>query len=516
MNRAELIAALVPVLVREVLPGSGSGEEIPGLAYDSRRVEPGEVFFALPGTATDGLLYAGQALRAGAALVVGQAEPPAEISASGADYIRVRDARAALALTAHAFYGRPTESLSLTGVTGTSGKTTTTYALESVLKAAGRKVGVLGTNNYRFPGQTIPAPVTTPESLDLAGMLAQMVGAGVDQAVMEVSSHALAQERVRGCCFRAACFTNLSRDHLDYHQDMEDYFQAKRKLFTEYDPAAGAALNLDDPHGRRLAQEMGKKGLTYGMDQEARVRAREAQLSAQGIKALIQTPAGEVRIDSPLLGGFNLQNFLAATALALLLEVDLGAVEAGLNGLPVVPGRMEEVGRPFGRRVIVDYSHKVEALQRALDAVRELTPGRVIAVFGCGGDRDKGKRPMMGRVAAEAGDLVILTSDNPRSEDPGAILAQIAAGAQEAGAEYFEPGAVPSPNGRSRYTVVEDRRAAIAYAIRTMGERDTVLIAGKGHEDYQIVGAQKLHLDDREEALRVLGELAAKTPEVRS
>ena len=513
MNLSGLTKALGPVLVDPKrwndLAGETGSEPVSGLAYDSRKVGPGEVFFALPGTRTDGGIYIDQALTAGAEIVVGRGERPMAMSGSGALFLQVTDPRAALALAAHEFYGRPTEKLALAGVTGTSGKTTTTYALEAVLQTAGHMVGVVGTNNYRFPGETRPAPVTTPESLDLAEVLAGMVRAGVDRAVMEVSSHSLVQGRVRGCRFQAACYTNLSRDHLDYHLDMEDYFQAKRKLFFEFKPAKGAALNLDDPYGRRLAEEIGYPCLTYGLSHGALVKAEEVELTARGIKALVRTPVGEFALESPLLGGFNLQNFLAATALALLLEVEIGDIAAGLNNLPVVPGRMEEVGRAFGRRVIVDYSHKVEALARALEVVRELTPGKVITLFGCGGDRDQGKRPMMGRVAADNSDLVILTSDNPRSEDPYEILRQIAVGVEEAGARFLNPGTSPRFNGRTEYTVMEDRRQAIGLAVKVMGPEDTVLIAGKGHEDYQLVGGEKFHLDDREEAVKALRGLAA-------
>ncbi len=513
MNLSGLIKAVSPVLAGTEqgrgLSGRPGAETVPGLAYDSRKIGPGEVFFALPGTNTDGGLYIGQALAAGAGIIVGRDERPLSMAGSGALYLRVTDPRAALALASHEFHGRPTEKLALAGVTGTSGKTTTTYALEAVFQAAGSRAGVVGTNNYRFPGESRPAPVTTPESLELAEIFSAMVRAGVDRAVMEVSSHSLAQGRVRGCRFQAACFTNLSRDHLDYHLDMEDYFQAKRKLFLEFELPKGAALNLDDPYGRRLAKELGPSCLTFGLSAEARVRAEKVELSARGIKARVTTPAGDFTLDSPLLGGFNLQNFLGAAALALLLEVEPDHIAAGLNGLPVVPGRMEEVGRPYGRRVIVDYSHKVEALARALEVVRELTPGRVIALFGCGGDRDRGKRPLMGRVAAESSDLVILTSDNPRSENPYEILKQIAEGVEEAGARFFEPGTASRLNGRAEYTVVEDRREAIGLAVRTMGPEDTVLIAGKGHENYQLVGDKRLHLDDREEAVRALREVGA-------
>jgi len=503
MKLSQLIDAVKPLQVQ------GPTEiEISGLAYDSRRVEPGQAFFALPGVRTDGRRFIGQALDKGARLVVGQAETEPLVAESGATYLQVADSRAALALAAQAFHGQPSRRLDLVGVTGTSGKTTITFALESILTAAGQKVGVIGTNNYRFPGQTRPAPVTTPQSLDLARLLEEMVGAGVETAVMEVSSHALDQGRVLGCRFKALCFSNLSRDHLDYHPDMEGYFQAKRRLFQP--PLGGeirAAVNLDDSYGRRLSQELDQRALTFGLDKEAQVTAKTLKLNGSGIKARILLPDGSFEVDSPLLGQFNLLNLLAAAALAWLLQIEPQTVAQGLNSLKVVPGRMEDVGRPFGRRVIVDYSHKVEALERALSVARDLTQGRIISVFGCGGDRDQGKRPLMGRTAALKSDLVILTSDNPRSEDPRTILSQIRAGVKEAGSAYFEPKAEALPQGRGFYTIVEDRSAAIRLAVAAAQAQDTVIICGKGHENYQIVGSQRRHLDDREEALKALQEL---------
>ena len=490
------------------LPPGLAGMEPAGLTYDSRSAGAGQVFFALRGTTLDGHGFIDQALDKGVAAVVGEGEPSPDLArkfdAKEAVFLPVVDSRAALALAAHEFHAKPTTKLDLVGVTGTSGKTTTTYALESVLAAAGRRVGVIGTNNYRYLDREHPASVTTPESLDLARLLGEMVRAGVDTTVMEVSSHALDQGRVLGCRFRTAAFTNLSRDHLDYHADLEDYFRAKRRLFEDHPLALPAAVNIDDPYGRTLARDLGQRALTYGLDEKAEIRAQDSVLSRSGIKARIRTPSGGFDLDSPLLGGFNLSNFLAAAALAWLLEIPDETTARGLNRLRKVPGRMEDLGRPFGRRVIVDYSHKLEALKRALDVVRELTPGRVITVFGCGGDRDRGKRPLMGRAAATASDVVILTSDNPRTEEPYAILDQIAEGVAQAGAVFFEPGEKPPPLERTGYTVVEDRREAIRLAVAQAGPRDTVLIAGKGHENYQIVGRRKLHLDDREEALAAL------------
>ncbi len=499
MKVEELAAILEPLSVL-----GDTGSEVVSLAYDSRRVEPGAVFFALVGEAKDGHAFIDQAVERGAAAVVGQAD----LAEPATTYLRVADSRLALALAAHEFFDRPTEKLKLIGVTGTSGKTTTSYALESILTAAGIETGVIGTVNYRFAGKTLPAPVTTPQSLDLVEMLAEMVDRGVEAAVMEVSSHALVQRRVDGCVFAAAAFTNLSRDHLDYHRDMESYFEAKRRLFTDFDLAGRALIGLDDPYGRRLKAELGEAALTFGLSPEADFRAEAVRMNGTGLQANIITPSGRFELTSPLLGRINLLNLLTAAGLAWIIGLDDETIARGLRAVGGVPGRMEDVGRPYGRRVIVDYSHKVEALEKALDTVRRLTPGRVITVFGCGGDRDKGKRPMMAKAAAGNSDVIIVTSDNPRSEDPLAIIEDIVAGFDEETIGFFEPRPEAVPGRGVSYTTVEDRRAAIRLAVEIAGDDDTVIICGKGHENYQIVGDKRLHLDDREEALQALESLA--------
>ncbi|MBW2617888.1 MAG: UDP-N-acetylmuramoyl-L-alanyl-D-glutamate--2,6-diaminopimelate ligase [Deltaproteobacteria bacterium] len=493
----------------EVLERRGPAQvEVSGLAYDSRTMEPGAVFFALKGSRTDGRLFIDQALSQGAAAIIVQDELGPSPDMEGVALIRVADARQALAQAAHAFYHQPSQRLKLIGLTGTSGKTTTTYALESIFKAAGLNVGVVGTVNYRFGGRELAASVTTPQSSDLARLLALMAAEGVEAAMLEVSSHALDQSRVAGCRFEVVGFTNLSRDHLDYHSDMESYFQAKRRLFTEFESAGRAAVNIDDPYGRRLKDELAEAALTYGLGSGAEVTAQKVNLNGTGIRAEIITPAGRIELASPLLGRFNLSNLLCAAALAFEAGIRPEAVASGLKGLKSVPGRMEEVGRPFGRRVIVDYCHKVEALEQALSEARNLTPGRLVTVLGCGGDRDRGKRPLMGRVAAQKSDVVIITSDNPRSEDPVEIMDQIASGLEDQPVRRFS--SQETPPGSGLYTLLEDRRAAIRLAIETAGEKDTVIICGKGHENYQIVGHERLHLDDREEALAALQRKAAE------
>ncbi len=498
MRLEELLSVIKPMAVFGPLD-----EEVTGLAYNSQRVAPGDAFFALPGARLDGAQFISQALERGARVIVSERGPAAP---SPVTHLQVREARLAMALAAHAFFGQPTRRLRLIGVTGTSGKTTVTYALEAILKATGQKVGVVGSVNYRHSGSVLPAPVTTPESVDLVRLLDEMAQGGIETVVTEVTSHALDQRRVSGCRFEAVCFTNLSRDHLDYHPDMESYFQAKRRLFTDFAVRGRTAVNVDDAYGRRLKEEMASGAITFGLDHRADVTAEAVHLNGRGIKAQIITPAGRLTVSSPLVGWINLMNLLSAAALAWLLGLSLEVMAEGLNHLRVVPGRMEDVGRPFGRRVIVDYSHKVEALTRALEVARTFTPGRIITVFGCGGDRDQGKRPMMGRVAAEKSEVVIVTSDNPRTEDPQAILDQIARGFQDTDKTYFPPEEKAAPE-RGGYTLLEDRRAAIRLAVRMAQEADTVMICGKGHEDYQIVGFERRHLDDREEAVKALEEL---------
>jgi UDP-N-acetylmuramoyl-L-alanyl-D-glutamate--2,6-diaminopimelate ligase len=487
------LASLLEGLLVE--PGSGSADvEITGIAYDSREVKPGDAFFALKGGRADGADFAGQAFARGAAAVVAE---------GGEGLVRVADARRALAIASHRFFGDPTSKLRVAATTGTAGKTTSSFLLESMLRAAGHTTGLVGTVVYRFAGQERPAPLTTPQSTDLARMMAEMVGAGVSHVAMEVTSHALAQHRSTGCKFAAAAFTNMSREHLDFHTDMEDYFHAKLKLFTDYGVGERAAFNIEEPYAARARAESGVKGIGFGLAAGADVTAREVQFGTEGIRAEIVTPGGSFQVRSPLMGRINLMNMLCATSLAHILGLPVDAMAEGIRQVTGVPGRMENVGGPFGRRVIVDFSHKVDALGRVLAIGRTLGPGRVFVVFGCGGDRDQGKRPLMGRAAAEGADVVVLTSDNPRSEDPHAILAAIEGGIAGTSCQRFDADR-GVPEGRGHYTVVEDRAAAIRLAVSAAGPDDTVLICGKGHETYQIVGDVVRHFDDREEARRVL------------
>jgi len=468
---------------------------VTAVADDSTAVEPGGLFVAIKGLRRDGHEFVGEAFRRGAVGAVIQeprllAEQPAAPC-----LICVPDSRAALRRIAVAFYGDPAGRLRMVGITGTNGKTTTSYLIQAIVSAAGLPAGLIGTVGYRIGARQLTASHTTPGLLALQQLLAGMVREGLRAAVMEVSSHALAQGRVEGCVFDAAVFTNLTQDHLDFHGTMENYFAAKRTLFTGLadgrygKPGAWAVVNHDDPWGRSLVEINPRRTLTYGLEPGADVTAADVMVDWSGIRATIQGARGTFPIESPLVGRYNVPNLLAAVGAGLALGCAPSAIQAGILQMRQVPGRfekMEEPGQPF--RVIVDYAHTDDALRRLLLAVRELQRGRVIVVFGCGGDRDRGKRPKMGRVAAELADLAVLTSDNPRSEEPQSILRQIEAGVNEVG----------PPGRRLRdYRIVEDRKAAIGWAITTAEPGDAVVIAGKGHEDYQIIGTTRHPFDDR-------------------
>jgi UDP-N-acetylmuramoyl-L-alanyl-D-glutamate--2,6-diaminopimelate ligase len=470
---------------------------ITGFAYDSRRAQPGVLFACLPGLRTDGHLFINQALDNGAvALLIrsGYPSPPA------CPAIEVADTRVAFAHLASFFYDNPSMRLQLSGVTGTNGKTTTTYLLEAILRRCGAKTGVVGTLAYRIGQEEKPAPYTTPEASDLQALLAEMVSAGVSHAVMEVSSHALALRRADGCRMRCAILTNLTRDHLDFHNSMEDYRRAKARLFTEpcFLPRSGERadiLNLDDPFGAELARSALGKVITYSASGAAGAdfSATDVRITPEGTHYTINSPAGKHRVRLELLGQFNVQNALAATAAATELGADLAVALEALEGVSPVRGRFETVdqGQPF--TVLIDYAHTPDGLEQALANARALAGGRVIVVFGCGGDRDRGKRPLMGRLASEMADLCVVTSDNPRSEDPRAIMEEIAAGVAD----------------RARCKFIEDRREAIGFALNEAKNGDLVLIAGKGHETYQIFRDATVPFDDREVAREILSQIHA-------
>jgi UDP-N-acetylmuramoyl-L-alanyl-D-glutamate--2,6-diaminopimelate ligase len=392
------------------------------------------------------------------------------------------------------------------GVTGTNGKTTTSYLIQSIAEAGGGSTGIIGTIQTRYAGRTVEATHTTPDALELQKLLRDMVDAGVDTVVMEVSSHALAQERVHGVSFRAAAFTNLTRDHLDYHKDLEDYFQAKRKLFSENLSTGGVAVvNGDDTNAARIYNELrGEKRMAWKFSRAGagEISAANVEYSLQGIKAVLKTPAGDIPVKSGLLGPHNLENILAAAGVALGAGFSRRDVQDGIERVRRVPGRLERI-EGNGLTALVDYAHTDDALRRMLESVRTMTRGRVIAVFGCGGDRDKGKRPLMGQAAAELADLAVVTSDNPRTEDPDAIIEEILPGLEKGGLRRISAGKAKS--GEKGYLVESDRRAALEAAVSLAKPEDVIVVAGKGHEDYQILGTEKIHFDDREELAKLLG-----------
>lgn len=483
-------------------------QEIEGLAYDSRQIKPGYLFVALKGHALNGHHYLEDAVQNGAVALVGE-----EFMGLSENLTRVRvpNSREALSKLAARFYDYPFRGMNLIGITGTNGKTTTSYLLDSILTAAGKKPGVIGTINYRFLGKTHSAPVTTPESLDLMHFLREMADAGVTDVILEVSSHALDQNRTGECPFKLAVFTNFSRDHLDYHNTMEAYLKAKSLLFqglkkSKPDDGPTAIINMDDPKGEQLATLTEAPVVTYGLHQRWDVSGEHLYADRSGLKARLLTPVGAVDIRSSLIGETNIYNILAASAAALSLHVDLDAVAEGIERLKLVPGRLELVKNQRGLNLVVDYAHTPDALLKTLTTLRSMVDGRLITVFGCGGDRDKGKRSEMGLVAGENSDLVFITSDNPRSEDPLSIIAQIEKGTQATGLIRLNNSS-QRPSTGSGYFVEADRRQAIRKAVALADERDLVLIAGKGHEDYQIVGGQRKHFDDRKEAALAASEL---------
>lgn len=489
----------------EQAAGSRAAVEVTGVTQDSRKVKPGDLFIAVPGTREDGSQFIGEAVSRGAVAVV--AEKP--MASSQVPFFKVSSARRALALIAANFYGRPAQQLTLLGVTGTNGKTTTTWLLEAMSTAAYSATGVIGTLGYKYGGRLHESAHTTPDPIELHRVLREMVDAGVETVVMEVSSHALAQERVHGLTFKAAAFTNLSRDHLDYHKDMEDYFQAKRKLFTEHLSQGGVAVvNGDDTYAARIYSELrGQKRMAWKFSRvgNGEISANDVTFDLQGIRGKLKTPAGDIPIKSRLLGPHNLENILAAAGLALGAGFSRRDVQDGIERMTQVAGRMERVenhGPPNAPAVLVDYAHTDDALKRALEAARALAKGRVIVVFGCGGERDKGKRPLMGAAAAEGADLAVVTSDNPRGEDPDEIISQITPGLEKAGVRRISSGKAKS--GERGYLVEVDRKTAIETAISLAREEDVVLVAGKGHEAYQLTGGEKRPFDDREVAARAL------------
>jgi UDP-N-acetylmuramoyl-L-alanyl-D-glutamate--2,6-diaminopimelate ligase len=485
--------------LRELLSGSDLGQlsgpsniDIESVAYDSRKVTLGSLFFALQGEKLDGVRFVDDAVKRGAIAIASSRARPASLSAE-VTWVELRQGteRRALSRVAANWYSHPAEALKLIGVTGTNGKTTTTFLVDSILRAAGHTTGLIGTTGYRTPRGSRAAINTTPESLDLQQMFQEVRDGGGTHVVLEVSSHALAMDRLWGCQFAVAVFTNLTRDHLDYHKTFEDYFKAKRQLFqgTGAGPPDVAVINLDDPYSASLEQ-MARQTLTYGLRESADLKARKLALRFQGLEFIAETPEGNIEVRSSLVGRINVYNILAAIGVAIGLHIPAQKISEGIARLDLVPGRFQTVdeGQPF--LVVVDYAHTDDALRNLISTARELGPtARIITVFGAGGERDRTKRPLMGEAAGSLSDVVVLTSDNPRGEDPLRIINDVVVGLQRVNATYrIEP----------------DRGKALAAAIEEARPGDIVLLAGKGHETYQVLAHGTIEFDDREKAREIL------------
>ena len=465
------------------------------VVYDSRKAGPDSLFVAIPGENWDGGRFIKDALARGASAFITQTPlgslSELDLGSRNTTALCVENSRQALSIVSANFYQCPSERLALTGITGTNGKTTTTYILEALFKGEGVQTGVVGTINYHFSDKKFPAPVTTPESLDLNRILNEMVEGGIDNCFLEVSSHALYQHRVHGMTFKAGVFTNLSHDHLDFHGDMEHYKIAKKKLFLD-NKVQHRIFNIDDPVGQEFSKEFKTNSFTTGIDGKANFKTENVVLTESGCRFTLKTPFGTGELYSNLLGRHNIYNLLSATAAAMVQGISLEKVQQAVRHIQPIPGRFESIDSGQGFSVLVDYAHTDDALSNAISAAKAFTEGRVIVVFGCGGDRDKEKRKAMGRAALNEADFTIITSDNPRTEDPEQIIADILQG-------------IPSfAQKDSDYSAIINRKEAIEQAIHLANKNDLVLIAGKGHEDYQILGKDIIHFDDREVARSAL------------
>jgi UDP-N-acetylmuramoyl-L-alanyl-D-glutamate--2,6-diaminopimelate ligase len=499
----------------EEVEGS-SDQPVAGLVYDSRNVKQGDVFFAFPGSSNDGHEFVAEAVERGAAAVVLERKVAVPESVT---WVRVRNVRRTMGLWAAAFYAHPSQRMVLVGVTGTNGKTTVTYLLESIFASAGMPSGVIGTINYRYGDRVLAAPHTTPESVDLQALVAEMADAGVRSVGMEVSSHALDMERVRGMNFDGALFTNLSRDHLDFHGEMERYFLTKTKLFTDYLVESSklrkfAVIHGSDPRGRELIERVAPTGLevvSYGLEPHWDIHPVDFTSDLDGLRGTVQIKGQRVPFSTGLIGTANMENVMGAIAVGFALGIPNSVIVEGVTKVGMVPGRLERIHNRRGLTILVDYAHTPDALEKMLQAIGPLSRGRLIVLFGCGGDRDRGKRSLMGEIAGRYGDLVILTSDNPRTEDPNRILDEIEDGIRRQGLRKVrdsEPGYEMASTDK-RYWVEADRRTAIRWALQLARADDLILVAGKGHEDYQILGKKRIHFDDREVIREEMEQLPA-------
>ncbi|MEK6589450.1 MAG: UDP-N-acetylmuramoyl-L-alanyl-D-glutamate--2,6-diaminopimelate ligase [Nitrospinota bacterium] len=467
-------------------------KEISSICYDSRNVKNGSLFVAIKGLRFNGHDFLHEVIKKGAKAVVVENEilNTRGVNSNGTDitYIGVYDSRKTLACISAIFYRHPSREMSVIGITGTNGKTTTSYLINSILGMNGYRTGIIGTIDYRFNGEVIPSSHTTPESLDLQGLLRKMADKGVRYCVMEVSSHSLELERVYGMRFETGIFTNLTQDHLDFHGSLEKYFEAKSRLFRDYG-LKKAVINIDDQYGRRLIRDTGAESvLTYSIGGEADVAARDISVSFNGLHFFIDTPLGGLPIESRLIGRHNIYNILASVSAAILEGLSKESILKGILSVDTIPGRLERIEEGQDFMVLVDYAHTDDAMKNILTTARELPHNKLIVVFGCGGDRDRGKRPLMGKVGVMNSDLAIVTSDNPRGEDPLKIIEEIEHGIKGSG--FDDKG--------MRYVKIPDRRKAIEFSVSRASRGDIVVIAGKGHENYQIFGDKRIHFDDRE------------------
>jgi UDP-N-acetylmuramoyl-L-alanyl-D-glutamate--2,6-diaminopimelate ligase len=483
--------------VQPIEVNGDANRQISSLVCDSRLVEPNSVFFALPGSLVDGFEFIPQALAQGATTVVAEREMN---PVSGVTFVLVNNVRQAMAKMSAAFYAQPTLGIPVIGITGTNGKTTTTYLLEAILQQAGYRPAVFGTIACRCGDVCYASSHTTPESIDLMRMMHEFREQGANAFVMEVSSHALEQHRVDGVDFNLGIFTNLTPEHLDYHHDLENYFKSKKRLFTELLDDGTALINNDDTFGQRLL-EHNDHWISYGR-KSAQVSPLQINVNRKGIHGSFKTPQGDVVIDSKMIGDFNVSNLLAAVSAAQQLGIENAIISTGIAAMPQVPGRLEAVVNNRNVLALVDYAHTGDALEQVLTTLANLDAGRRYSLVGCGGDRDPSKRPVMAATAVTYSDLSILTSDNPRTEDPLLILKQMKQGALKAGSKEltFDQ----ARNGENGFVIIPDRREAINFACQLVTSGDLLLVAGKGHEDYQILGTKKVHFDDREELIRAL------------
>jgi UDP-N-acetylmuramoyl-L-alanyl-D-glutamate--2,6-diaminopimelate ligase len=496
MTVAQLLASVRGQV--EVLEQRGNLDlTVTGITDDSRATTKGSLFVAVKGERVDGHDFVQKATQAGAGAVVAQRS----VETGSLPYVRVSDSRKALGWLGSQFHGDPSARLMMVGITGTNGKTTTTYLCKALLEGIGRRVGLIGTVAYQIGSETIPASHTTPGALELQQLLAKMAQNGLNAVVMEVSSHALALDRTVGCEYDAAVFTNLTQDHLDFHADMEDYYRAKLELFTGLadgqKTGKRAIVNLDDPNGVRIRAVCPVPVWGFALSHQAELKAERVRLSPNGTMFTAATPVGSFPIESRLVGEHNVYNLLGAIGVALHAGATPTQVQEAVAGVTNVPGRFERVTAGQDFTVVVDYAHTPDALVRLLTAAQAVKTHRIITVFGCGGDRDRTKRPKMGQAAVEQSDVVVLTSDNPRTEDPMAILREVEVGVREA----------LQRRPHVAYRMIPDRREAISAAISEARSGDMVLIAGKGHEDYQIIGTKKIHFDDREVAREAIQRL---------